>query len=949
MDEKQSYPRSLQARSGSAQWVGREAELTLLQELLTTLTRGTGGCALVEGPPGIGKSSLVTEALSRASRDALQVLRGSADEFCVSLPFQLISEALRPVRVSESLPQQGSLWGASARNPLAAGVQEALAYVERACALRPVVLVVSDLQWADEASLTVLGGLSRLTDQLPLLLLTELTSGSTREEVHQLRRAIRSRGGHGLRLGPLDPKQTVRLAQEFLGVPLAPRLRRLISQTGGNPLYIREVTASFVREQRIEILEGRAELAARAEGDEELPRSLGAAIAGRIGHLSKDTYEVLRTASMLGTTFESAELAAVVGWSAERVGEALGEAAATGVLRDSGTAAEFHAPLLRHALYESMPASVRGLKHRRTAQVLSEGSWPAERVAAHLAAASGAPDEWTLTWLASHATALLYRVPELARDLLQRATDQLSWGDERREPLEAVLAMAAFLRGKLPECEALASRVLASTQDGAHAAEMTWIMGYALLHQGRPAEAVEAVTAAARRWDLPPVWEARLLALQSVILNAVSDETAEAVTREALERGRALGDAQTIAYTCNAKLVRLAMAHDFEGSGRCLEEGLAAAGADPQVADVRLLLLCNSIYHWRNVDRVDLAAQSAREARKLAVEVGTARLGVVIVSTADYAYSTGEWDEAIADLEMVGELPDRYANIMGYGTAAVIQMQRGELAAAQANLDRIGDPDAMIPVARLNSSHQWRARLELAVVQGRRDEILAMLRFIADGHFAGVSEGHPRLLAAAVRIAVRLEEADLAADLVAMARTARQEDSRAVMAAAAQQCQGIHEGDPDALREALEYFRSATRPVDAAECAEDLSVALAEAGETEGARAAMLEAAEGYLALGATGALDRADARWRQVGLRRGVQGSRKRPASGWASLTPTEQRIAELVAEGLSNPDIGERLHTSRRTVQTHVTHILAKLGLRSRNEVARMRADRSAGEAAS
>ena len=81
----------------------------------------------------------------------------------------------------------------------------------------------------------------------------------------------------------------------------------------------------------------------------------------------------------------------------------------------------------------------------------------------------------------------------------------------------------------------------------------------------------------------------------------------------------------------------------------------------------------------------------------------------------------------------------------------------------------------------------------------------------------------------------------------------------------------------------------------------------------------------------------RAEARMRPYGIRRGQRGPRdRRPATGWDALTPTELRVAFLVADGLSNPAIAAELFLSYRTVQTHVSHILAKLGARSRAEVA-------------
>jgi len=100
---------------------------------------------------------------------------------------------------------------------------------------------------------------------------------------------------------------------------------------------------------------------------------------------------------------------------------------------------------------------------------------------------------------------------------------------------------------------------------------------------------------------------------------------------------------------------------------------------------------------------------------------------------------------------------------------------------------------------------------------------------------------------------------------------------------------------------------------------------------------------ECYGLLDATWDAARADARCQAHGLRRGAHGPQQRPRSGWASLTETELRIAALVAEGMSSPDIARRMSTSRRTVQCHVSSILAKLGLSSRVDLATLIARRA------
>ena len=102
-------------------------------------------------------------------------------------------------------------------------------------------------------------------------------------------------------------------------------------------------------------------------------------------------------------------------------------------------------------------------------------------------------------------------------------------------------------------------------------------------------------------------------------------------------------------------------------------------------------------------------------------------------------------------------------------------------------------------------------------------------------------------------------------------------------------------------------------------------------------RAPLLQRAlEIYERLDAARDLDRTEARLRGLGVRRGRRGVRQRPKLGWDSLTPTERTVVELVAEGLSNPQIGERLYVSRRTVQTHLAHVFAKLQVSSRTQLA-------------
>jgi DNA-binding CsgD family transcriptional regulator len=155
-------------------------------------------------------------------------------------------------------------------------------------------------------------------------------------------------------------------------------------------------------------------------------------------------------------------------------------------------------------------------------------------------------------------------------------------------------------------------------------------------------------------------------------------------------------------------------------------------------------------------------------------------------------------------------------------------------------------------------------------------------------------------------------------------------------AAIAEQCVGLLGTEPDASLAAAERLRGAGRPFWLAQAVEDAAIVLARRGDARAARAAYGKASALYTELAAAGELRRAEIRLRRHGVHR--RGDRRaRAATGWDALTPAELRVARLVAEGRANPDIAAGLFLSRRTVEVHVSHILTKLGARSRVEIAR------------
>jgi DNA-binding CsgD family transcriptional regulator len=149
-------------------------------------------------------------------------------------------------------------------------------------------------------------------------------------------------------------------------------------------------------------------------------------------------------------------------------------------------------------------------------------------------------------------------------------------------------------------------------------------------------------------------------------------------------------------------------------------------------------------------------------------------------------------------------------------------------------------------------------------------------------------------------------------------------------------CQGLAENDAGLLQAAVDAYDRGSHPLELALTCEDAGAAFARRGDTAGAGQLLNQAIAIYERLGAARDLARAEAALRQLGVRRGRRVTRSRAQSGWQSLTPSERAVVDLVAEGLSNPQIGQRLYVSRRTVQTHLAHVFAKLHITSRAQLA-------------
>jgi len=268
------------------------------------------------------------------------------------------------------------------------------------------------------------------------------------------------------------------------------------------------------------------------------------------------------------------------------------------------------------------------------------------------------------------------------------------------------------------------------------------------------------------------------------------------------------------------------------------------------------------------------------------------------------------------------------------GIAAVICFHRGEIAAARRHLA------AAVPHAR-RIGHRPICSLALARSldcehAGALPEALAALT----AGFANSTEDLGEiedLLADAVRLAAATGDQDTAQALAGHAAALAAESEIPHRQANALYCRGLLDHDAARLLAAAERYDDAGRPLLRAKALEAAAGEFVDADDRGQARDAFTQAVEVYTALGAAADVARLQATFRAHGIRRGPHAKHRRARSGWESLTATEIKIAAFVEEGLSNPEIAARLLLSRRTVATHVSHILKKLDVHSRTDIAR------------
>jgi ATP/maltotriose-dependent transcriptional regulator MalT len=921
--------------------VGRERPLESMRRWVAELAGGRGRAVLVEGEAGIGKSSLVRAASQHASAAGCQCIWAACDELSQPFPLLPLLHALdaRPtIRDSELAGEAppGDAGRGDRIDAVAAATQRLLALLDDACAAGRVLLVVDDLQWADPATVQVLGRLARSARQFPLLLVGAVRPVPHREDLTALRRAIEPAGL--LRLHSLTGGEVAEFVERAVGGRPGPRLLRLAEGASGNPLYLTELLDALVRGKDLSVEGGCVEA---ATGDRS-PESLAAAIADRLGFLTAPVRGLLRAAALLGVDFSVSELAVVSGRRVNDLVPLLDEAILAGVLRENGADLSFRHPLIRQALYDGMPTAVRAAWHKDAGRALAKNAAPLERVARQLLAAldrisgTGPADGWVVQWLVDNGQRLVTQAPHAAAPLLRWAVHCLPAGQPPHDLLACRLAGALYKSGDPAGAAHVASAALPHVTRSDVLVDLHWTLTQCHAMDGRSEEALDNLVHILESPGVEPRHRARLLVISARAQHSIGKVEAASRLAEA-----ALVEAHTSCdrWAAGWALGVLAIVHVVRGeSARALtyfEQALTEAEGDHGLADLRLVLRLNQASALGDLDQYDEAIGAAEHARRLADDAGNmVRLAQARSVLAELLFDVGRWDDALREVDPgAGGSKNPTVECNDRGMAATILYHRGDeaaahhLAEAERYVDRIGD--------RVVSPLLLARSLGREVTDGPGAALAALLAGLSET--AEETEETADLLADAVRLALAVGDATTAGQVARRAEALASGSEVAHRQAVAAHCQGLLRRDPALLAEAADRYRAAGRPLPRAQALEAAALAHADGGDTAAARTRFTEAFSIYTELGARWDLARTQATFRGYGIRRGPRVRHRRSQQGWDSLTPTEAKVVELVARGMSNPEIAAHLFLSRRTVQTHVSHILSKLGLNSRIDIAR------------
>jgi DNA-binding CsgD family transcriptional regulator len=906
--------------------------LKVIGAQVRAVAQGRGGVLVIEGPPGIGKSRLLTEMMALADKRSVRTLFGEAFEYQQTVPFfSLFMATLRadpPVGDAEALRRLGD--SADLRYWAVHDLADA---IHAAAAQTPLAIVLEDIHWADNGTLLALRSLATARPVAPVLWVLTARTGAGGPAVQETLSMLQRANATVVRVAAMAPGAVADMVHDAVRANADESLLNLAAKAHGNPFLVSELVGGLDEEGRLNISGGRAVAAGHA-----LPRRLGSGMRQRLNLLSTDASEVVRVAAALPDRFSAGLLAAMLERQPASLMAAVQEAVRADLLVDDGEQLRFRHDLLRETTRQSLPQSLRRAMERQSASImLSMGTAPAE-VATQLARSAEPGDTEAISALRRAAQSVGHSDASAAADLSGRALELLAADDADHGLLVAETVGLLNRASRYHEAEELAVAELSEVASPEQEAEIRLRLPTLTKHSTQ--RRIEENRRALQLRDIGQVTRARHLAY--------------------------------LAYNLTF--------HDPRGQQRAAASEAAAAAASTGdleskiVADVTLALLdCGEGYAGRSVRRLEeLCALASPTDATLAHDFAAMHYSLLLVVV-------GRLDDAAARVADGTEQARRAGNAMALdiwvALDGMVHLAAGRLSAARASAESLAPPartgaterdmmrmvvlaevaartddrnllqqtanDARDAYSTGSSVVRWVAARILALAAWQRDDVHDAMRWLG-GDIPLF--GSPLWAQVLDRVVLGARVASAAGDAGLRARVLqatdlleRERPAIPLFTGVAGHARGILERDAPALVAAADVLQSSSRPLLYAAAAEDAGAELAYADHPDEALDQLNAAFDTYMGHEALADARRVGRELRRLGVQRRIV-SHPRAKTGWDSLTDSELTVVNLIAQGVANRSVAEQLHLSLHTVKNHVHNAFAKLGINSRAQLSQL-----------
>jgi DNA-binding CsgD family transcriptional regulator len=912
--------------------IERSQELAVLEGAVASAQEGKGGVVVVEGPPGIGKSALMAAAADRACALEISHLRARGEQLEQRYPYGVVRQLLAPkLAALDDADRKAVLSGIAgeAARALEGGLRPELSEEPEGLAAihhglywivyglserNRLLLTVDDAHWSDEPSLRWLVSLARRVDDLPVVLVVA-ARGSNDGANSILDELSAASGAQLVKPQPLTVPGVGHLLQARLGAAPDPRAVRLAHErTAGNPLFVEELVSALrgaATPERVAAV---------------TPTNVPRLVRARLNDLGEGARSLAKAAAVLGDGAALGEAAFLAAMELDDAAAAAGQLIAADILSDAPNLT-FRHPLVREAMVGGLTTPLRRAEHRRAAAFLHDRGASNERIAGHLLASEPLGEPWAVHVLRSAASDAVSRgSPDVAADLLTRALLEPPPA-ERRVVVLAELGAAELQAGRASGVDHV-REAIQMQRDPHEKARLALFLGEELAGMQREREAA-VVLAEGLDWarDIDRELALRLEAhLAHAERYELGGEAASSQRLARLSRGLSgVTPAERLVLAMDA-----ALRPPKDAAEAAIFAGRVEAAWSENLISLRAATGAVATYlHADELRRADAFSNALLEyTQRHALAFGHARVSAMVAMVALARGRLADAEAALVgavDVETYGAPRPAVALLI----ETLAEMDR--LDEAEDVLTRYGADGPLPSKMLMNPLLMARARFHAARNRPNQavDDLLELGRRYERWGLGDRPMPPWRGLAASLMAG--LGEADRAARLAdEQLLLARRWGTERAIGIALSVLGTVHQ-DVDALDNSVRRLAPTPFRLDHARSLVELGTVKRRQRRRADAIAALNAGMDLAHRCGARALAERARSELLAAGSR-----PRRLARTGRFALTGSELRVAQMAANGMSNPEIAQALFVTRRTVETHLTSVYGKLGIARREHLA-------------